>query len=315
MDNPIVFHILGGSGFRAQAYLQIARELPDRFRVGGMVVRNEEKRASMKRAWQIPVYGDLDSLLRSQGPPDFVVVSVSKSASAGYLHDLAQRGIPALAETPPAPDVNGLLWLHEELTRKGARIQVAEQYPLQPMHAARQEIIRSGALGNVNQATVSFSQTYHAASLLRRMLGIGFEPATIRGMRFESPWLAGPDRGGPPTEEKLITSQRDLAWLDFGGKLGIYDFTYNQHRSWIRSNHISVRGERGELFDHRLDVMSDYATPLHLEVKRIQKGEEGNMEGHFLDASQDHYLGLMIEEAIRTGDVVQTVRQPWALTE
>ncbi len=353
------FSIIGGSSFRAQYYLRVAQMLPDQFRVSGMVVRDAAKGQELERKWKIAAYRTIEELLQKEYP-DFVVVSTSKPVLPGYLLQLAELNIPALAETPPAPDLDGLLLLHDKLTEKGARVQVAEQYHLHPMNAARHAVIQSGRLGHITQATVSISQTYHAVSLIRKMLGIGFENARIRGMKFRSPMVAGPDRSGPPKEERIVVSERDLAWIDFGDKLGIYDFTVNQHRSWIRSCHLSVRGDRGELFDHRLEALADFATPLHLDLKRINKGEEENVGGYYLEgimvgehwvyrnpfiparlyddeiavatclrkmaeyaaggpgfyglpeASQDHYLGMMIEQAIATGESVTTVRQPWA---
>ncbi|MCS7462943.1 Gfo/Idh/MocA family oxidoreductase [Paenibacillus doosanensis] len=360
MSKPVQFSIIGGAGFRAQYYLRIAQALPDRFRVSGMVVRDEAKGQAMQRQWGTNVYPSLEKLLERERP-DFVVVSVSRSASPDYLLRLAELSIPALAETPPAPDLEGLLELHERLTLRGARVQVAEQYHLQPIQAARLAFIRSGRLGRISEASVSISHLYHGVSLIRKMLGAGFEEVRIRGMRFTSDWVAGPDRSGPPAEERIVALQRDLAWLDFGDKLGIYDFTKDQHRSWTRSNHLSVRGQRGEIFDNRIRVLADHATPLYLDLKRINRGEEENQEGYFLkgimagdqwlydnpfaparlyddeigiasclqlmaeyaaggpefyslrEASQDHYLGMMIERAIATGETVTAVRQPWAL--
>ena len=359
MSNLARFSIIGGAGFRAQYFLRIAKALPERFQVSGMVVRDERKGQALERQWNVSTYRTLDDLLAHE-QPDFVVVSVDKGACAEYLLQLARQGIPALAETPPASDIEGLIRLHEELTCRGARVQVAEQYIYHPLNAARLAVIEAGRLGDITQATVSITQTYHAVSLLRRMLGVRFENVDIRGMRFTSDWVAGPNRSGPPKEEKIVPSQRDLAWLDFGGKLGIYDFTYDQHRSWIRSNHLSVRGVRGEIFDRQLNILQDYSTPLHLEFKRINKGEWENQEGHYLqgimagsewvyenpfipgrlyddeiaiatslmkmasyaaggpdfysiaEASQDFYLGELIGQAIRTGESVASVRQPWA---
>ena len=355
----ISFSIIGGASFRAQYYLRIAQALPDRFRVCGMVVRDQAKAQLIEQKWNITTYRNLTQLLESENP-DFIVVSVSGSAVPEYLLQLGELGIPALAETPPALSIEGLVTLHEKLTCQGAKVQVAEQYHLHPIQAARLSMIQSGRLGNVTQATVSVSHFYHGISLMRKMLGVGFESATIRGMRFEAPIVAGPDRSGAPKEEKVIMAERDLAWLEFDQKLGIYDFTKDQHRSWIRSNHLSVRGDRGEIFDNRLTVLADYSTPVHLELKRINKGEEENQEGYYLDgilageqwvyrnpfiparlyddeiaiasclkkmgeylaggpsfyslpeASQDQYLGLMMEKAIRSSEIVRTVRQPWA---
>ncbi|MBB6731792.1 Gfo/Idh/MocA family protein [Cohnella zeiphila] len=359
MKKPVVFGIVGGASFRAQYYLRIARELPDRFRVSGLVVRDGAKRQDMAERWRVPVLETLEDLLERERP-DFVVVSVSGGACPDYLLRLAELGVPALAETPPAPDLAGLIDLHERLTLRGARVQVAEQYHLYPLNVARSAIIREGRLGDITQATVSVSHLYHGVSLLRKMLGIGFEDASIRGMRFEADVVAGPGRGGPPTEEKIVRKPRDLAWLDYGGKLGIYDFTADQHRSWVRSNHLSVRGVRGEIFDTRLSLLQSFDTPQPLEFKRINRGEWENAEGYFLqgimagdrwvyenpyaparlyddelaiaacldgmasyvdggpsfyglpEASQDCYLGYLIEEAVRTGETVTSQRQIWS---
>ncbi|MDP5272617.1 Gfo/Idh/MocA family protein [Chengkuizengella axinellae] len=356
MVEPIKFSLIGG-GFRAQFYLRIAQALPEQFVVSGMVVRDEIKGKKMENQWNVVTYRTMDELLQNESP-NFTVLCVNRKASLDYLFDLAHREIPVLAETPPAPDLNGLIAI-SELLKRGAKIQVAEQYVFQPMHAAYLKVIESGRLGNVNEATVSVSHAYHGISMIRKMLGIGCEKAKIQAMRFQSPWISGPNRKGPPETEKIEMSKRDIAWIRFGDKLGIYDFTKDQHRSWIRSNSISLRGERGEIFDDQLNVLEDYKTPLHLDFKRVNKGEQGNLEGYFLDgiiagekwvyknpfaparlfddeiaiatclikmadyisggsefyslaeAAQDHYLGLLVEQAIATESVVISAKQPW----
>lgn len=267
------FSIIGGAGFRAQYYYRIAKALPELFHVSGAVVRSEGKGRLVEEQWNIPTYRTLEDLLGKE-KPDFVVVSVSWAACANYLQQLSELGIPALAETPPAPDLEGLQMLHERLTIKGAKVQVAEQYQYHPIQQARMSIIHSGRLGKVSEATVSISHFYHGVSLLRKILNVGFETAEIRGMRFNSTLVSGPSRAGYPTDENIITVPRDLVWIDFGDKLGIYDFTQDQHRSWIRSNHLSVRGERGEIVDDRLNILADYKTPVHIDLKRINKGEK-----------------------------------------
>jgi hypothetical protein len=359
MKKTVSFSIVGGGSFRAQYFLRISKALPERFRVSGMVVRDELKGKALEEQWQVGTYRTLDELLDNE-KPDFVVLSVAPSAAMEYMLQLAERGIPVLAETPPAPTLEGLLQLHEKLTLQGARIQIAEQYQFHPVQEARQSIIESGRLGNISQVTVSISHMYHAVSLIRKMLGARFEDVAIKGMRFESDWVAGPNRGGPPAEDRIVKSERDLAWLDFGGKLGIYDFTKDQHRSWIRSNHLSVRGERGEIFDNRISIQDPSCTQISMELKRMNKGEYENAEGYFLkgimagerwvyenpfmparlyddeiaiasclskmaiyaaggpafyglpDASQDHYIGMLIEQAVASGETVKSVRQPWS---
>ncbi|OPH58457.1 oxidoreductase [Paenibacillus ferrarius] len=360
MGRPVTFSLIGGAGFRAQYFLRIAQALPERFRVSGMVVRDESKGKEMEAKWGTATYRSLDQLLVHE-KPDFIVLCVSASASLDYLLQLANLDIPVLLETPPAPDLQGLERLHEELTLQGARIQVAEQYHLHPVQQARMALIQSGRLGRITETSVSISQLYHGVSLIRKMLGVAYEEVKIKAMRFESNWVQGPTRSGPPTVDNMIPLSRDLAWLDFGDRLGIYDFTKDQHRSWIRSNHLSVRGERGEIFDQRVLIQQETCTPLQLELKRMNKGELENAEGYFLqgiicgeqwiyenpfaparlyddeiaiasclqkmadytfggasfyslnEASQDHYLGMMIERAIQTGETITATPRCWAL--
>ena len=129
--------------------------------------------------------------------PDFVVTSVSWEANPGMLKLLASMGMPALSETPPATSVEEMEELCS-LVNDGAKIQVAEQYFLQPHHSARLAFVKSGKLGRVTQAQVSVAHGYHGISVIRRFLGIGFENAKITATRFKSPIVKGPGRAGPP---------------------------------------------------------------------------------------------------------------------
>jgi predicted dehydrogenase len=275
---PIRFGIIGG-GWRAQFYLRIAQLLPDVFQVGGMLVRNADKGRDIEDTWGISTYRDLDELLRV-ADIRFAVVSLPWEASPPTIQELARHNMPALAETPPAPDVESLQTLYK-LVQQGAKIQVAEQYHLQPLHAARLAIIRSGKLGTISQVQVSAAHGYHGLSLLRRMLGITFENATISARSFTSPLTAGPDRNGPPAHEEITQSTQVIAQLDFGAKLGIYDFTDEQYFSWIRSQRILVRGERGEINNTQVRYLEDARTPITLELTRQNAGEDGNLEGYY----------------------------------
>ena len=127
--------------------------------------------------------------------PDFVVTSVSWAANPGVLKLLASLEVPALSETPPAASVEEMNELCL-LVKGGAKIQVAEQYFLQPHHAARLAFARSGKIGRVTQAQVSIAHGYHGISLIRRFLGIGFDNAKITAAVFKSPIVKGPGSDG-----------------------------------------------------------------------------------------------------------------------
>jgi predicted dehydrogenase len=274
----VIFGIVG-SGWRSEFFLRIAKALPERFAVCGLVTRSAENGAEIERIWGVKTYRTVDELLKAS-VPGFMVVSVRGSVTADVIIDLAGKGIPVLTETPPAYDLDKLIQLNR--LAKGAKVEAAEQYHLHPMHSARIGIARSGLLGEVSEAQVSFSHGYHAVSLMRRLLGIGFENATINAFQYDSAVIAGPDRKGPPEQERTVNPKHEFALLDFGGKLGVHDFIRDQHRSWIRSQRIIVRGEKGEIFNSAIKYLKDFRTPVEFDLIRKNAGEEGNMEGYCL---------------------------------
>jgi hypothetical protein len=355
MAKPIVFGLVGGS-WRAEFYFRIAQALPGRFRVAGCVARSEITRTRVKADWNIPVFDKIDGLLNEQ--PEFVVTSVPWAASEPLLLELASRNVPVLAETPPASDLEGLTRLWQTLP-DNARIQVAEQYAFQPLHAARLTFVRSGKLGEISQAQVSVAHGYHGISLIRKFLNIGYENVVLRAFEFKSPLIAGPDRSGPPSEEKKIESLQTIACLQFGQKLAVFDFTGDQYFSWIRSQRLLVRGERGEINNLEGCYLEDFRTPVRIRFERKDAGQTGNLEGYYhkgygaggedwyqnpfapgrlsddeiavatclesmrryletgksfyslAEASQDHYLSLMIDEATRSGRTLESSCQVW----
>jgi hypothetical protein len=66
-------------------------------------------------------------------------------------------------------------------------VQVAEQYLLMPAHAARLAAVRAGAIGSPTSVQVSSTHLYHAVSMIRGLLGVGFEPATVSARSFTAP--------------------------------------------------------------------------------------------------------------------------------
>ena len=275
------FAIVGG-GWRTEAFLRVAQELPERFIVAGMQVRRADRGRELERDFGVRTFRRLDELLRS-AEFEFVLVSVPWETCPSLITELAGRNIAVLSETPPAPDVERLESLLE-LARNGAKIQVAEQYWCQPLHAARLEVVRAGLLGQVSQAQVSACHGYHGVSLIRRLLGVGFEECTISARRFTSPIIEPMNRAGEfAGKGSRIDSTQTIAHLEFAGnKLGVYDFAGEQYFSWIRAPRILVRGELGEIQNEvvRYQTSTDRHTTFALE--RINAGELGNLEGYHL---------------------------------
>ncbi|HXC61718.1 MAG TPA: gfo/Idh/MocA family oxidoreductase, partial [Nitrospiria bacterium] len=199
----------------------------------------------------------------------------------------------------------------------------------------------------------------HGISLIRKFLNIGYENVVLRAFEFKSPLIAGPDRSGPPSEEKKIESLQTIAWLQFGQKLAVFDFTGDQYFSWIRSQRLLIRGERGEINNLEGCYLDDFRRPVRIRFERNDAGQTGNLEGYYhkgygaggedwyqnpfapgrlsddeiavatclelmrryletgksfyslAEASQDHYLSLMIGEAARRARTLESSYQVW----
>ena len=273
-----------GAGWRSDFFLRVAAALP-RMKVCGVVARNETRAKKVQTDWAVPCYASVAELMQKTRP-SFVIASVSAEAMPDVCIELAGHAVPILAETPPANDLEGLVSLYQALSEAGARIQVAEQYWAQPLHAARQAVVDSGVLGPINQVNLSVCHGYHAMSLIRRLLGVSFEPALIHGQRFKSRVIAGPDRSGPPGEQRVVDVETDFASLDFGDRIGLYEFCLPQYRSWIRGQRVCIRGERGEIIDDRVTFLKDEVTPISTRLERHEAGRNGNLEGSHLKAIQ-----------------------------
>jgi hypothetical protein len=103
-------------------------------------------------------------------------------------------------------------------------VQVAEQYPMMPSHAARAAVVASGAIGTPTQVQVSSTQQYHAVALIRRLLVAGRGPVSARSSRFNAPLVNPLGRTGWTDDQEVHPTTTTIATLDFrNGRSGVYD--------------------------------------------------------------------------------------------
>lgn len=278
---PIRFGIVG-SGWRSQFYLRLARWMPDKFEVTGVVTRDAGRGREVEGAWGVPTHRTIMELL-AEGQPEFVLVSVPWEAAPAATVELAEQGVPVLSETPPAPDLPSLRELWATVGPSGL-VQVAEQYLMMPSHAARWAVSRSGAIGTVTSVQVSSTHMYHAVSMIRQIVGAGFSDVEVTARQFSAP-LADPlgrEGWADGTEPKPATTT--LGLLDFGnGRSGLYDFTDNQWFNPLRGNRIIIRGSHGEIIDDRVTQLVDPVSVVESTLVRRQTGIDLNLEGFDLD--------------------------------
>ena len=272
-----------------------------------------------------------------------------------------RRRRPGAQRDPAGTGPAGLRTLWSAVGASGL-VQVAEQYPRYPGHAARRALVDSGVLGRIAQVQVSSTHSYHAMALIRGLLGVGTADATVTAHRTTAVLVDPMDRAGWTGDDDPREVAQTVAWLDFGdGRTGVYDFTDNQWHNPLRSRRIVVRGSTGELVDDTVLRLAAPRTVLTAPLVRRQTGIDLNLEGADLDhvsfegrvryrnrwqgsrladdeiavaslladmtafargtgdppyplaaASQDHLLGLAVQESVSTGATVRTTRQPWA---
>lgn len=260
-----------GSGWRARMFVALARELGT-VRCVGVVVRTG-------RSTEVPMFESLAECVR-EARPDFVLTTTPPSATPQVIIDAVERGLPVLAETPPAADLASLRALWSQVGDL-EQVQVGEQYLMMPSHAARAALVRTGAIGVPTQVQVSSTQTYHAVSLMRGLLRVGRGPVTVRATRFSAPLISPLSRAGWTDDDVPHPTTTTIATLDFGdGHSGVYDFTEGQTRNLLRSRRLTVRGAAGELHDDEVVRLAGPQTIVRTPLVRRQSGHDLDLNGY-----------------------------------
>lgn len=247
--------ILIGYGWRAKFFHRIAKEIPSLFEISAIVVRTEESVEKLKKEEDIFCTTDLDDALATA--PDFAVVCVPRTVMTDYLENLMQRGVPALCETPPSQNTEELKKLWALKNKYEGKIQVAEQYFLQPLYATILKIVEKGMIGEVSNMSLSALHGYHATSIFRKVLGVGFENCKISGKKFIIPAVLTNGRDGLDRRGEVVNTERNVLTLEFeSGKVAFFDFVNHQYFSHIRTRRLNVQGQLGEIND--MDVRYVY---------------------------------------------------------
>jgi predicted dehydrogenase len=252
-------------------FLNVARELGT-MSCAGAVVRTP-------RSLDVPTFTSLDACLR-EGNIDFVLIATPRAVTPRFIAEAVDRGLPVLAETPPATDLDSLRGLWSAVGEAGL-VQIAEQYQMMPSHAARAAVVATGVIGTPTQVQVSSTQQYHAVALIRGLLDAGRGPVSIRATRFTAPLVHPLSRTGWTDDEEAYPTITTIATLDFGdGRSGVYDFTEQQTRNQLRFRRLTVRGSAGELHNDEVVRMTGRHTLVRTHLLRRQTGYDLDLIGY-----------------------------------
>lgn len=317
-------YLIVGSGYRAEYFARIAVKHPDLFRAK-FLCRSAEKAALVTAHTGVAATTELDAALAFR--PDFVVVAVDWGHVGDVTEEWALRGFPVVAETPVGSTEEKLkrLWALQE--EKGAKIVCSEQYHRHPVLAEGFAQVRAGVIGEPISAYLSLAHDYHGMSLIRRMLLTEGEDYTLRAERRTADVVATDSRYGAIRDGSLAAEERTIAHIAFdSGKTAVYDFAPLQYRTFIRSRHLSVRGERGEWSDRIIlyadgngqprrtflmpEIPEKYRRLDNQALRDIRKTFTGEL---FLDTEEDEYaiatLLLDMEDYIGGGPSPYPLRE------
>ena len=256
---PLSFVVVG-SGFRSLFFARIAKRFPEIFEMKYLLCRTEEKAERLARENGISTTTLVEACVAAK--PYFVIVAVNKESICSVAKEWLERGFAVMTETPVGATVEELKELWSLSADHGARIQVLEQYHRYPIMAAGLRAVEMGRLGDPYAVSLSVAHDYHGASLIRRMLRMGFEPMVVRGSHYEFPVTETDSRYGAITDGSVNMKSRDHVTIEFGsGKVAFYDFAGIQYRSFIRSRHVNVRGRDGEWNDSILRYVKEDHLP------------------------------------------------------
>ncbi len=270
--------VLIGSGWRAEFYIRIAKALPGLFELAGVMIRDAEKGRDFARRFDVPVVNTLEELLALGA--DYAVLSIARGHLAPVLEALFQKGVPVLCETPPAESVDELNALWENARRHSPKIQVAEQYFLQPLYAAWEKALCQGLLGEVQNINLSALHGYHGISIIRRYLGAGFQNCTLFGKRYHFSVIDTLGREGLIQNGSEHHYPRDRLSLEFeGGKVAFFDFSDPaQYHSLLRTRQLTVQGLRGEIDDLTIRYLTAEGYAVTQNLNRVDFGPYNNQE-------------------------------------
>jgi len=252
-------YVIVGSGYRAEYFARIAVKHPGLFRAM-FLCRSAEKAAAVSARTGVPASVSLEEALDFR--PDFAVIAVDREHVGDVAAEWAERGFPVVTETPAGSTVEKMKRLWALSRDKGAKIVCCEQYHRYPVLANGLRQVAEGRVGTPASAYLSLAHDYHGISLIRRMLGVQDEGYTLRGVRSTASVEATDSRYGAILDGSRAEEVRDTVHITFAsGKTAVYDFAPTQYRTFLRSRHLTVRGDRGEWSDRLITCVDEEHRP------------------------------------------------------
>jgi len=159
--------------------------MKDRFNLVAVCDVDGEKARKVAAEQGVRAYTRLQDLVKNERL-DVAAISTPGDSHHAIGAYLAEQKVNLIVETPVAITLPTADLLIEAVERNGVKLEVAEQYPRDPMHFMKRKVIDLGLIGGVLRV-YSLFQTggYHIVSSLRMMAGA--EATRVTGVVMDSP--------------------------------------------------------------------------------------------------------------------------------
>lgn len=279
-----------GFGWRGQQYLKVCKELEQFFDVVLIVVRSLKKINNIRKIYDGVVTDRLNDI--SKYNVDFVVSCVPPNQNFGVLNQIICYGIPVLCETPICEDIQDMVQIRDCVIKRGAKLQIAEQYIFSPYYQACKTIVSNGLLGEINVLEIYGLHDYHAIAMIRFLLGTCIQKLEIWGHRGKHKLVVTDSKSGIVESGKKISTFEDIAVITVNDNVNvIYNYTRGQYFSRIRNKRLLIRGSSGELDNNYISYVNKKHEVIQTNIVRHDYGIYSNHGwGHYGFSCGNEYI-------------------------
>lgn len=269
--------LLVGCGWRSLIFRRAVDNLKEELEFCGILMHSENRAQEVQAETGIRTTHLFETALSWK--PDFVILCIPRPVMKDWIIRFMEKGIPVLCETPPGRTVDELNEVWQAKVRLDGKVQVAEQYFMQPYYSALKHISDSGILGEILNVNISAIHGYHAMSIFRNLLNLDCENCTIRGNRYQFPVTKTRDRDGWHETGEILMPKRDRVDMIFENrKTAFFDFDDEHYFSPIRSRKWNVQGTRGEIVNNTVCYLDSKNRPVTEKMHREDDGVN-NIDG------------------------------------
>lgn len=283
-NEPIRVAIIGTAKRSDYLYGPLIEALPEQVRLVSVWGRSESSARTLGESLDVPWYTDLDRLVRETSPA-IGVVSVAYGANGQVGLMAVEAGLNVLLETPIAHQLSEADAIIAAASRRGLKIEVAEQFHRRPLEQIKLKLIASGLFGRVHTSFSDFAgHGYHGVSVMRSYLGFDARPLQVSGSVHTYPLAAHWSRLSNSRGSREETQEHGLVEFD-GGQLGVFHWTsvgYDSALRWWRSSRFLAEKGMGittgvglDLDEHLTLLTPDGEAPHFITLERRWERVDG----------------------------------------